>query len=46
MRTTVTLDPDVAALLDAKRARTGKSFKGALDRPLRRAGHPSDEEAQ
>ena len=45
MRTTVTLDPDVAALLDAERARTGESFKEVLNRLLRRAGRRSDREA-
>jgi hypothetical protein len=37
MRTTVTLDPDVEALIEAERARTGESFKDAINRLLRRA---------
>ena len=36
MRTTVTLDDDVAALIDAERARTGESFREAINRLLRR----------
>ena len=36
MRTTVTLDDDVAALIDAERARTGESFRAAVNRLLRR----------
>lgn len=38
MRTTVTLDDDVAALVESERARTGESFKAAINRLLRRAG--------
>lgn len=37
MRTTVTLDPDVAALIEAERSRTGESFREAINRLLRRA---------
>jgi phytoene/squalene synthetase len=37
MRTTVTLDPDVYALVEAERAQTGESFKQAINRLLRRA---------
>lgn len=37
MRTTVTLDDDVAALVESERARTGESFKSAINRLLRRA---------
>ena len=37
MRTTVTLDPDVEALVEAERARTGETFKQAINRLLRRA---------
>jgi hypothetical protein len=36
MRTTVTLDPDVAALVEAERARTGETFKQVVNRLLRR----------
>jgi hypothetical protein len=38
MRTTITLEPDVVALVEAERARTGESFKEAVNRLLRRAG--------
>ena len=38
MRTTVTLDEDVAALIESERARTGESFRTAINRLLRRAG--------
>jgi Ribbon-helix-helix protein, copG family len=37
MRTTVTLDDDVAALIESERARTGESFREAINRLLRRA---------
>jgi hypothetical protein len=37
MRTTITLEPDVAALVEAERARTGESFKQVVNRLLRRA---------
>ena len=36
MRTTITLDDDVAALIEAERARTGESFRSAVNRLLRR----------
>ena len=36
MRTTVTLDDDVAALIESERARTGESFRDALNRLLAR----------
>jgi hypothetical protein len=36
MRTTVTLDDDVAALIESERARTGESFRVAVNRLLRR----------
>jgi hypothetical protein len=36
MRTTVTLDDDVAALIESERARTGESFRAAVNRLLRR----------
>ena len=38
MRTTVTLDDDVAALIEIERARTGESFREATNRLLRRGG--------
>ena len=36
MRTTITLDDDVAALIESERARTGESFRSAVNRLLRR----------
>lgn len=36
MRTTVTLDDDVAALIESERARTGESSRAAINRLLRR----------
>lgn len=41
MRTTVTLDDDVAALIEGERARTGESFRRAVNRLLRRGARPS-----
>ena len=44
MRTTITLDDDVAALIEAERARTGESFRAVVNRLLRRgarAGAPA-----
>ena len=38
MRTTITLDDDVVALVESERARTGESFKSAVNRLLRKAG--------
>ncbi len=38
MRTTITLDDDVVALVETERALTGESFKVAVNRLLRRAG--------
>lgn len=35
MRTTLTLDPDVAARLDAEMKRTGEGMKAAVNRALR-----------
>ena len=40
MRTTVTLDDDVAALIEAERARTGESFRSAVNLLLRRVARP------
>jgi hypothetical protein len=37
MRTTLTLDDDVAALIESERARTGESFRDAVNRLLRRS---------
>lgn len=36
MRTTVTLEEDVAAIIEAERARTGDSFRSVVNRLLRR----------
>jgi len=36
MRTTITLDDDVVALIENERARTGESFRDAVNRLLRR----------
>jgi hypothetical protein len=44
MRTTITLDDDVAALIESERARTGESFRAVVNRLLRRGartGGPS-----
>ncbi len=38
MRTTVTLDEDVVALIESERTRTGESFRDAVNRLLRRGG--------
>lgn len=40
MRTTVTIDPDTAALLQEEVARSGLSFKEVLNRAIRRALGP------
>jgi hypothetical protein len=37
MRTTITLDDDVVALLESERARTGESFRTVVNRLLRRS---------
>ena len=37
MRTTVTLDDDVAALIENERTRTGESFRTTINRLLRRS---------
>ena len=39
MRTTVTLDDDVAALVEHERARAGETFKQTLNRLVRRSLH-------
>lgn len=36
MRTTITLDRDVVALIESERERTGESFRDAVNRLLRR----------
>lgn len=36
MRTTVTLDDDVTALIETERGRTGETFRAAVNRLLRR----------
>ncbi len=36
MRTTVTLDDDVMALIESERRRTGESFRTAINRLVRR----------
>lgn len=41
MRTTITLDDDVMALIESERARTGESFRSAVNRLLRRSMHPT-----
>lgn len=43
MRTTVTLDDDVTALVESERARTGESFKDAINRLIRRGSRRSDD---
>lgn len=40
MRTTVTLDDDVAALVQQERERTGETFRQALNRLVRGGGRP------
>jgi hypothetical protein len=37
MRTTITLDDDVAALIETERSRTGETFRVAVNRLLRRS---------
>jgi negative regulator of replication initiation len=46
MRTTVTLDEDVAALIESERARTGESFRDAINRLLRRSARKPGSAAQ
>ena len=41
MRTTITLEDDVVALVESERARTGESFKAVVNRLLRKAGRPT-----
>jgi len=40
MRTTITLDDDVVALIESERARTGETFRSAVNRLLRRGARP------
>jgi hypothetical protein len=40
MRTTITLDDDVAALIESERARTGESLRATVNRLLRRGARP------
>lgn len=40
MRTTVTLDDDVAALIDSERERTGESFRDTVNRMIRSGARP------
>lgn len=45
MRTTITLDDDVVSLIETERARTGETFRVAVNRLLRRgarAAAPSE----
>lgn len=46
MRTTITLDDDVAALVESERARTGESFRDAVNRLLRRGAQPGPPSAR
>lgn len=46
MRTTITLDDDVAALIEGERARTGESFRAAVNRLLRRGARAAPAMAQ
>lgn len=41
MRTTVTLDDDVTALIESERARTGETFRDAINRLVRRGARPA-----
>ncbi len=41
MRTTITLDDDVVAMIESERARTGESFRSAVNRLLRRSARPA-----
>jgi hypothetical protein len=44
MRTTVTLDPDVEAVVRAEMRATGKGFKAALNDLVRRSTHDPDDD--
>lgn len=41
MRTTLTLDDDVTALIETERRRTGESFRQVVNRLLRRGAQPA-----
>lgn len=41
MRTTLTLDEDVAALIRSERERTGESFRDTVNRMIRNGTRPS-----
>ena len=41
MRTTITLDDDVAALIETERAHTGETFREAVNRLLRKGARRS-----
>ena len=41
MRTTITLDDDVVALIESERQRTGETFRAAVNRLLRRSARPA-----
>ena len=41
MRTTITLDDDVVALIESERQRTGETFRVAVNRLLRRSARPA-----
>jgi hypothetical protein len=41
MRTTVTLDDDVVALIEDERRRTGESFRATVNRLLRHGARPA-----
>jgi hypothetical protein len=43
MRTTITLDDDVVALIEVERTRTGETFRAAVNRLLRRGARPDPE---
>lgn len=45
MRTTISLDDDVAALIESERARTGESLRAVVNRLLRRGARPGRPEA-
>jgi hypothetical protein len=42
MRTTVTLDPDTASLIERRMAERGVGFKQALNDLIRESAHPGD----
>jgi hypothetical protein len=44
MRTTITLDDDVAALIDDERRRSGESFRTTVNRLLRRGARAASDE--